>query len=117
MQNTRPKYHLVYTYDLDSRETITYDTHTYTPVLTAPAGGWTYLDKQILEQVVNANNLIFARTKGGRVWKIALYGFNKKSVSLNDTRTAPHGGTQRLRYEDLESFGTCSTIETNGDAA
>lgn len=117
MQNSRPNRHLVYTYDLDTRETITYDTTTYTPVLEAPEAGWTYLDKLPLEQEVNEQNLIFARTKKGQVWKIALYAFNKKSVSLNDTRTAPHGGTQRLRYEDLESFGTCATVEANGDAA
>lgn len=117
MQNTRPKHHLVYSYDLDSRETITYDTSTYTPVLTAPAGGWTYLDKLTLEQVVNANNLIFARTTGGKVWKIALYGFNKKSVSLNDTRRLTATGLQRLRYEEIESFGTCATIEPAGDVA
>lgn len=117
MNNTRPKRHLVYTYDLDTREAITYDTTTYRPVLEAPEAGWTYLDRLTLEQEVNAQNLIFARTKKGQVWKIALYAFNKKSVSLNDTRTAPHGGTQRLRYEELESFGICSTVEANGEAA
>lgn len=117
MQNNRPNRHLVYTYDLDTHETITYDTTTYTPVLEAPEAGWTYLDKLTLEQEANGQNLIFARTKKGKVWKIALYAFNKKSVSLNDTRNMHHTGLQRLRYEDLESFGTCATVEANGDAA
>lgn len=117
MQNNRPKRHLVYTYDLDTREAITYDTTTYRPVLEAPEAGWTYLDRLTLEQEANDKHLIFARTQKGQVWKIALYAFNKKSVSLNDTRTAPHGGTQRLRYEELESFGICSTVEANGEAA
>lgn len=117
MNTTRPKSHLVYSYDLDTRETITFDTTTYTPVLTAPEGGWTYLDKLTLEQEANDKHLIFARTRAGKVWKIALYAFNKKSVSLNDTRKMPHGGVQRLRYEELESFGTCSIVEPAGEAA
>lgn len=117
MQNTRPKSHLVYSYDLDTRETIIFDTTTYAPVLEAPEAGWTYLDRLTLEQEADEKNLIFARTKSGKVWKIALFAFNKKSVSLNDTRRAPHGGVQRLRYEEIESFGTCSIIEPAGEAA
>lgn len=98
---------LVHAYAMDRRTRIVYDTTTYTPVLTAPDGGWTYEDKIELEQAANDQNLQFARTTKGEVWKIALYQFNKKSITLNDSRTPPHGGRQRVRYEELESLGTC----------
>ncbi|MBZ4364467.1 hypothetical protein LAM67_25455, partial [Mycobacterium tuberculosis] len=61
----------------------------------------------------NDQQLIFARTHTGEVWKIGLWRFNKKTVTLNDSRTPPHGGKQRLKYEELESLGTCSIINTD----
>lgn len=94
-------------YDSDRGIDLIYDTTTYTPVLTAPEGGWTYENKLELEQKANDQNLQFARTTKGEIWKIALYQFNKKSITLNDGRTPPHGGRQRIRYEELESLGTC----------
>lgn len=94
-------------YDNDRGIDLIYDTTTYTPVLTAPEGGWTYENKLELEQKANDQNLQFARTTKGEIWKIALYQFNKKSITLNDGRKQPHGGRQRIRYEELESLGTC----------
>lgn len=101
-------------YDLDTHKDVTYDLDTYTPVLTAPEEGWDSEDKLTLEQAANEQRLQFARTHTGEVWKIGLWRFNKKTVTLNDSRTPPHGGKQRLKYEELESLGTCSKIE-DGD--
>ena len=98
-------------YDLDTHKDVTYDLETYNPVLTAPEEGWDSEDKLTLEQTANEQRLQFARTHTGEVWKIGLWRFNKKTVTLNDSRTPPHGGKQRLKYEELESLGTCSKIE------
>lgn len=99
--------HLVTVYDIDSKKDLVYDTTTYTPVLEAPEGGWTYEDKLELEQAATDQNLQFVRTHKGEVWRIALYQFNKKTITLNDPRTPPQGGRQRVKYEEIESFGTC----------
>lgn len=99
--------HLVTVYDIDSKKDLVYDTTTYTPVLEAPEGGWTYEDKLELEQAATDQNLQFVRTHKGEVWRIALYQFNKKIITLNDPRTPPQGGRQRVKYEEIESFGTC----------
>lgn len=99
--------HLVTVYDIDSHKELVYDTTTYTPVLEAPEGGWTYEDKLELEQAANDQNLQFVRTHKGEVWRIALYQFNKKTITLNDPRTPPHGGRQRVKYEEIDSLGTC----------
>lgn len=105
-------------YDSDRGIDLIYDTTTYTPVLTAPEGGWTYENKLELEQKANDQDLQFARTTKGEIWRIALYQFNKKSITLNDGRTPPHGGRQRIRYEELESLGACRhDHEDTGDTA
>ena len=102
-------------YDLDTHKDITYDLGTYNPVEKAPEGGWTHEDRDVLQRAASTRfYMIFARTKSGKVWKIGRPPFNAKSIPLNDPRTPPHGGKQRLRYEDLESLGSCSTIE-DGD--
>lgn len=76
--------HLVTVYDIDSKKDLVYDTTTYTPVLEAPEAGWTYEDKLELEQAATDQNLQFVRTHKGEVWRIALYQFNKKTITLND---------------------------------
>ncbi|MDK8794210.1 DUF2800 domain-containing protein [Corynebacterium sp. MSK041] len=98
---------LLRVYDIDSKKDLVYDTTTYTPVLEAPEGGWTYEDKLELEQAANDKELQFVRTHKGEVWRIALYQFNKKSITLNDPRTPAHGGRQRVKYEEIDSLGTC----------
>lgn len=100
-------------YNLDTHKDVTYDLYTYTPAITAPDEGWGPEDKLTLEQAANDQQLIFARTHTGEVWKIGLWRFNKKTVTLNDSRTPPHGGKQRLKYEELESLGTCATADDN----
>ena len=105
--------HHLKAYDLDTHQDVTYDLDTYTPVLTAPDEGWGPEDKLTLEQAANDQQLIFARTHTGEVWKIGLWRFNKKTVTLNDSRTPAHGGKQRLKYEELESLGTCATADDN----
>ena len=102
--------HHLKAYDLDTHKNVTYDLDTYTPVLTAPDEGWGPEDKLTLEQAANDQQLIFARTRTGEVWKIGLWRFNKKTITLNDSRTPAHGGKQRLKYEELESLGTCSIV-------
>lgn len=103
--------HHLKAYDLDTHKDVTYDLDTYTPVLTAPDEGWGPDDKLTLEQAANDQQLIFARTRTGEVWKIGLWRFNKKTVTLNDSRTPAHGGKQRLKYEELESLGACSIVK------
>lgn len=103
--------HHLKAYDLDTHKDVTYDLDTYTPAITAPEGGWGPNDKLTLEQAANDQQLIFARTHTGEVWKIGLWRFNKKTVTLNDNRTPAHGGKQRLKYEELESLGTCSIVK------
>lgn len=98
-------------YDSASNKDVTYDLDTYTPVLTAPEEGWDSEDKLTLEQAANEQQLQFARTHSGEVWRIGLWRFNKKTVTLEDSRTPSHGGKQRLKYEELESLGTCSKVE------
>ena len=102
-------------YDLDTHKIVTYDLDTYTPVITAPDEGWGPDDKLTLEQAANDQQLIFARTHTGEVWKIGLWRFNKKTITLEDARTPTHGGKQRLKYEELESLGTCSTVNDDDD--
>lgn len=88
---------------------VVYDTTTYTPMITAPEGGYTPDDRRDLEAKVNATDDIhFARTHAGEIWKISRYQFNPKSITLGDSRTPPHGGKQRLAYEEIESLGTCT---------
>lgn len=104
-------------YDLDTHKDVTYDLETYTPVLTAPEEGWNSEDKLTLEETANEKQLSFARTHTGEVWRIGLWRFNKKTITLEDSRTPPHGGKQRLKYEELESLGTCSKVDNNADQA
>ena len=98
-------------YDTNSRRDLVYDTHGYQPHITAPGEGWTPDDKDQLEKAANDNKLIFARTHSGDVWKIGLWRFNKKTITLEDPRTTSPGGKQRLKYEEIESLGTCPTNE------
>lgn len=92
--------------------TVTYDTGAYTPIVQSPEGGWTSEDRDALQRDASTREyLIFARTNKGAVWKIGRPPFNAKSIPLSDPRTPPHGGTHRLRYEDIESLGTCATVE------
>lgn len=99
-------------YDLDTNADATYDLESYHPIETAPEGGWTHEDREVLQRATSTRSyLIFARTKSGTVWKIGRPPFNAKSVPLNDPRAASNGGKQRLRYEELESLGTCSKVE------
>ena len=99
-------------YDLDTHKNVTYDLETYRPIEKAPEGGWTHEDREALQRAANTRfYMTFARTKSGKVWKIERPPFNAKSIPLNDPRTPPHGGKQRLRYEELESLGTCSKVE------
>ena len=105
-------------YDLDTHKDVTYDLETYNPIEKAPEGGWTHEDRDALQRAASTRNyLIFARTKSGKVWKIGCPPFNAKSIPLNDPRTPPHGGKQRLKYEELESLGTCSKVDDNDDQA
>ena len=99
--------------DLDTHADVTYDLETYRPVLTAPEEGWNSEDKLTLEETANEQQLQFARTHSGEVWKIGLWRFNKKTITLEDSRTPAHGGKQRLKYEELESLGTCSIANDN----
>lgn len=93
----------------DQRHLKAYDLDTYQPIEKAPEGGWTHEDRDALQRAASTRDyLIFARTKNGKVWKIGRPPFNAKSIPLNDSRTPPHGGKQRLKYEELESLGTCS---------
>ena len=101
-------------YDPKALKYVTYDLETYRPVLTAPEEGWNSEDKLTLEETANEKQLCFARTHTGEVWRIGLWRFNKKTITLEDSRTPPHGGKQRLKYEELESLGTCSKIEDGG---
>lgn len=102
-------------YDPETREPIKYDLARYRPIEIAPEGGWTHEDRDELQRAASTRHyLIFARTKSGTVWKIGRPPFNAKSIPLNDPRTPPHGGKQRLRYEELESLGTCSKVD-DGD--
>lgn len=103
-------------YDTDAHGYVTYDLETYTPVLTAPEEGWGPEDKLTLEQDANDKQLKFARTHTGDVWRIGLWRFNKKTITLEDSRTPPHDGKQRLKYEELESLGTCSTVDDGQDS-
>lgn len=99
-------------YKPGARDAVTYDTGAYTPIVEAPEGGWTSEDRDAIQREASTRNyLVFARTKKGVVWKISRPPFNKKSIPLNDPRTPPHGGIQRLRYEDIESLGTCKIME------
>lgn len=99
-------------YDLDTHKDVTYDLETYNPLETAPEGGWTHQDRDALQRAASTRfYMIFARTKSGKVWKIGRPPFNAKSIPLNDLRTPAHSGKQRLRYEELESLGTCSKVE------
>lgn len=104
-------------YDPEACKHVTYDLKTYTPVLTAPDEGWDSEDKLTLEETANEKQLSFARTHTGEVWRIGLWRFNKKTITLEDSRTPPHGGKQRLKYEELESLGTCSKVEDNDGQA
>lgn len=102
-------------YDPDTLKGITYDLETYSPVEKAPDGGWTHEDRDALQRAASTRHyMIFARTKSGKIWKIGRPPFNAKSIPLNDSRTPAHGGKQRLKYEELESLGTCATVE-DGD--
>lgn len=103
-------------YDSAGNKDVTYDLDTYTPIITAPDEGWNSEDNLTLEQDANDKQLQFARTNTGEVWRIDLWRFNKKTITLEDSRTPPHGGKQRLKYEELESLGTCSTINDNDQA-
>ena len=103
-------------YDPEALKYVTYDLETYSPVLTAPEEGWSSEDKLTLEETANEKQLSFARTHTGEVWRIGLWRFNKKTITLEDSRTPPHGGKQRLKYEELESLGTCSKIKDNDQA-
>ena len=99
-------------YDLDTHKDVTYDLETYNPIEKAPEGGWTHEDRDSLQRAASTRfYMTFARTKSGKVWKIERPPFNAKSIPLNDPRTPPHGGKQRLRYEELESLGSCSKVE------
>lgn len=99
-------------YDLDTHKDVTYDLETYNPIEKAPEGGWTHKDRDALQRAASTRfYMTFARTKSGKVWKIERPPFNAKSIPLNDPRTPPHGGKQRLRYEELESLGSCSKVE------
>lgn len=99
-------------YDPDTHKGVTYDLDTYRPIEKAPEGGWTHEDRDALQRAASTRDyLIFARTKNGKVWKIDRPPFNAKSIPLNDSRTPAHGGKQRLKYEELESLGTCSKVE------
>lgn len=103
--------HHLKAYDLDTHQDVTYDLDTYHPIEKAPEGGWTHEDRDVLQRAASTRDyLIFARTKSGKVWKIERPPFNAKSIPLNDQRTPAHGGKQRLRYEELESLGTCVKI-------
>ncbi len=104
-------------YDPEALKYVTYDLETYRPVLTAPDEGWNSEDKLTLEETANEKQLSFARTHTGEVWRIGLWRFNKKTITLEDSRTPPHGGKQRLKYEELESLGTCSKVDDNDDQA
>ena len=102
-------------YDRNTYKDITYDLEAYSPIEKAPEGGWTHEDRDELQRAASTRDyLIFARTKSGKVWKIGRPPFNAKSIPLSDPRTPPHGGKQRLKYEELESLGTCSTINDDG---
>lgn len=81
-----------------------YDKDTYTPALTAD-GKWSDADRLTLEQAAEDQDLVFARTWKGDVYGIHRPPFNKKTVPLNDTSAPP--SKQRLRYEEIESLGTC----------
>ena len=99
-------------YDPDTHKDVTYDLETYRPVEKAPEGGWTHEDREALQRAASTRfYMTFARTKSGKVWKISRPPFNAKSIRLNDRRTTASAGKQRLRYEELESLGTCSKIE------
>ena len=99
-------------YDTDTHEHVTYDLETYNPIEKAPEGGWTHEDRDALQRAASTRfYMTFARTKSGKVWKIERPPFNAKSIPLNDPRTPPHGSKQRLRYEELESLGSCSKVE------
>nr|WP_231699274.1 DUF2800 domain-containing protein [Corynebacterium lujinxingii] len=43
-----------------------------------------------------------------------MWRFNKKTITLEDPRTTSPGSKQRLKYEEIESLGTCPTRETDG---
>lgn len=101
----------VYSHTSGTRDLIVYDTTGYTPVITAPDDGWGPEDSLTLEQAANDKNLEFARTHSGEVWRIGLWRFNKKTITLEDSRTPAHGGRQRLKYEEVESLGTCPTTD------
>lgn len=99
-------------YGPDTHQDVTYDLDTYKPIATAPEGGWTHEDRDEIQRAASTRHcLVFARTKSGKVWKIERPPFNAKSIPLNDSRTPPHGGKQRLKYEELESLGTCSIVK------
>lgn len=90
-----------------------YDKDTYTPALTALADEkWCDADRLTLEQAAEDQDLVFARTWKGDVYGIHHPPFNKKTVPLNDTSAPP--SKQRLRYEEIESLGTCAKVE-DGD--
>lgn len=104
--------HHLKAYFLGTHKDVTYDLDTYQPIEKAPEGGWTHEDRDVLQRAASTRDyLIFARTKSGKVWKIERPPFNAKSIPLNDSRTPPHGGKQRLKYEELESLGTCSIVK------
>ncbi len=85
-----------------------YDTDTYKPVITAPESGWTFEDRDQLQREASTREyLIFARTKKGEVLRISRPPFNAKSIRLNTTHTTK----TRVRYEELESLGTCPPAE------
>lgn len=105
-------------YDRNTYKDITYDLEAYSPIEKAPEGGWTHEDRDELQRAASTRDyLIFARTKSGKVWKIGRPPFNAKSIPLSDPRTPPHGGKQRLKYEELESLGTCPKVDDNDDQA
>lgn len=103
----------VYSHTPGTRDLIVYDTTGYIPVITAPDDGWGAEDSLTLGQAANDKNLEFARTHSGEVWRIGLWRFNKKTITLEDSRTPAHGGKQRLKYEEVESLGTCPTTDSN----
>lgn len=85
-----------------------YDTSRYTPIITAPENGWTHEDRDTIQrEAATRDDMIFARTKKGDVWRIFRPPFNTKTIPLNDTRT----NKPRVRYEELESLGTCPPVE------
>lgn len=86
-----------------------YDDDTYAPRITAPEGGWTHEDSHALGNKALEENIEFARTRRGKVHMIRA-PFNPKSIPLCDG--APHGGKQRLKFEELESLGTCQLKDT-----